>query len=96
MEDFPRDQDYELAVLLTQARETMYKARKIELSEYGLSPRQSAALFMIQALGNRATTANIARYLLREPHSVSMILSRMEKDGLLKKVKNQKKNKQKN
>jgi DNA-binding MarR family transcriptional regulator len=39
------------------------------------------------AIGENATPAEISRWLLREPHSVSGILERMEKNGLIKRVK---------
>jgi len=89
--DLPKDQDYELWVLLAQAREAMYKARKKELIKYDLSPRQSAVLFAIQAIGDGATLTDIARLLFRELHSTSELLARMEKEGLIEKVKDIKK-----
>jgi hypothetical protein len=42
MKDLTEDKDYELWVLLAQAREAMYTARQKELRRYDLSPRQSA------------------------------------------------------
>lgn len=87
MKDFTEDKGYELWVLLAQTREAMYKARQKELRRYNLSPRQSAVLFIIQAIGDKVTPAEISRWLLRESHSVSEIISRMEKQGLLKKVR---------
>ncbi|MFH1925918.1 MAG: MarR family transcriptional regulator [Chloroflexota bacterium] len=87
MKDFTEDKDYELWMLLAQAREAMYKARQKELRRYNLSPRQSAVLFIIRAIGDKVTPAEISRRLLRESHSVSEIISRMEKQGLLKKVR---------
>jgi len=87
MKNYTEDKDYELWVLLAQAREVMYKARQQELRRYNLSPRQSAVLFIIRAIGDKVTPAEISRWLLRESHSVSEIISRMEKQGLLKKVR---------
>ena len=45
------------------------------------------SLLIIRAIGDKVTPAEISRWLLREPHSVSEIISRMEKQGLLKKVR---------
>ncbi|UCH42995.1 MAG: MarR family transcriptional regulator, partial [Dehalococcoidales bacterium] len=45
------------------------------------------ALFIIQAIGNQATPAEISRWILREPHSVSGLLDRMERRGLIKRTK---------
>lgn len=67
----------------------MYKARQKELDQYDLSPRQCAVLFIVQNLGDKATPAEIARWLFREPHSIPELLSRMEKkEGLVRRVKN--------
>jgi len=79
--------NHELAVLLAQAREAMLKARRKELIRYNISPRQSAVLFYIRAIGDKATPAEISRGLFRESNSISEILGRMEKQGLLRKVK---------
>ena len=81
------DQDYKLWVLLYQTRDALLKARKQELKRYGISPMRTAVLFVIQAIGNKATPAEISRWLFREPNSVSEILSRMEKAGLVRKVR---------
>lgn len=81
------DQDYNLWVLLAQARSAMFRARQQELRQYGITPRQAAVLFIVQAIGHKATPAEISRWLFREAHSVSDLLNRMEKQGLLRKVK---------
>jgi DNA-binding MarR family transcriptional regulator len=44
-------------------------------------------LFYIQLVGDKATPAEISRGLFREPHSISEILGRMEKQGLLRRTK---------
>ena len=81
------DQDYNLWVLLQQVGHAAFKARQKELNQYGISNMQAMVLFVIQAIGNKATPAEISRWVFREPHSVSGLLSRMEKDGLVRKVK---------
>lgn len=65
----------------------MAKARRKELFQYGITPVEASALFTIQAIGYKVTAAEIARWLLREPHSVSSLLARMEKKGLVRKIK---------
>lgn len=81
------DQDYKLWVLLGQAEHAVFKAREKELSHCSITTVQAAVLFIIQAIGNEATPAEISRWLFRESHSVSGLLSRMEKEGLVRKVK---------
>ena len=81
------DEDYDLWILLAQARDALYKARRKELNKYDISPRQSAVLFIIKAIGVHATTTEIARHLFRETHSTYELLLRMEKEKLIKGVK---------
>lgn len=87
MNKFFIDQNYKLWVLLAQAREAMFKARKKELIQYSISPRQSATLFVIHFLGGETTITEMARHLFREQHSVNELINRMEKEGLVRKTK---------
>jgi len=81
------DQDFVLWVQLRQARDAVFKAREKELSQYGISVMQSAILLHIKILGEKATIGEISRWVLREPNTVSVNLSRMEKQGLVIKGK---------
>jgi DNA-binding MarR family transcriptional regulator len=80
------DEDHDLWMLLTHTRYTIYRARELELQRYGVSPEQVGVLFIIQALGNRATPSEISRYIIRQPHTVSALIERMSGKGLVKKV----------
>lgn len=82
------DRDYELWVLLHQACDAMARARENELRPVGISRMQAAVLFIVKAVRGPATPAEISRWLFREPHTVSGLLDRMEKQGLIRKVKN--------
>ena len=44
-------------------------------------------LFVVQALGNKATPAALSRHIIRQPHTVSALVDRMARRGLVKKVK---------
>ena len=79
--------DYYLWIILSQTWEAMSKARDRELQSRDISERRAALLFIIQLIGHEATPVKIARWLFREPHSISEMLDRMEKQGLVKKVK---------
>jgi DNA-binding MarR family transcriptional regulator len=79
------DEDHDLWMLLTHTRYAIYRAREKELQRYGVSPEQVGVLFIIQALGNRATPSEISRYILRQPHTVSALIERMSEKGLVKK-----------
>jgi len=80
-------EDFILWVLLVQAKDMVFKATGKELRQYGISPEEAGVLSIVQFLDNKATPAEISRWLLREPHTVSGILSRMEKKGLVRKTR---------
>jgi len=82
-----RDKDYSLWWLLLQTRRAMYRAREKELFKLGITPEESAVLFSVKATGHAASPAKLARWLIREPHSTSGLLDRMQKKGLINKVK---------
>ena len=79
---------YKLWVMLHQTRDSLHKVREKEVAKYGITATQSAVLFIISALGDKATQTQISRWLLREPHSISNILARMEKQGYINKTMN--------
>jgi len=81
------DKAYNLWVLLHQTRDAIFRVRDKELAKYGISPAEAAALFVIQATGENVTPAEISRWMLREPHTVTGLLNRMEKKGLVSRSK---------
>jgi MarR family transcriptional regulator, multiple antibiotic resistance protein MarR len=81
------DADQDLYFLLSNTRYSIFRAREIELQRYRITPEQVAVFFIVQALGNKATPAAISRQLTRRPHSVSALVDRMAKKGLVEKVK---------
>jgi DNA-binding MarR family transcriptional regulator len=80
------DADHDLWMLLTHTRYAIYRAREKELQRYGVSPEQVGVLFIVQALGNRATPSEISRFIIRQPHTVSALIERMAEKGLVKKM----------
>jgi DNA-binding MarR family transcriptional regulator len=81
------DKDFNLWVILEQARTAVGTARDKELYQYKVSFMKAAVLYIVDAIGSEATPAEISRWILRRSHSVSGLLERMEKDGLIKKAK---------
>ena len=55
--------------------------------EHNLTTEQYTVLVAIKHMGGVARPSNIARWITRSPNSVSMIIDRMVKDGLLKRVR---------
>ena len=79
---------YSLWVLLHQTADALSKTRDNELRKsVGISRMQAAVLFIVKAITGPATPAEISRWLFREPHTVSGILERMEKKGLVRRSK---------
>jgi len=81
------DEFQDLYQSFARARYLTFRAREKELQRYDLTPEQAQVLFIVQAIKEKATPAEISRFLLRQPHSVSAIVERMAKKGLVKKVK---------
>ena len=82
-----RDPDHELWVLLHQTSDVIAKAREDELREFGISEIQAGVLFVVKTAKAPVTPAEVSRWLFREPHTVSGLLNRMEKQGLIRKAK---------
>jgi DNA-binding MarR family transcriptional regulator len=80
------DQDYNLWILLTRARNLVFRARELELQRYGLTPEQAIILHILHKSPEKLTPAEVARLILRRPHTVSAMLDRMEEKGLIEKT----------
>ncbi len=79
------DPDHDMWMFLTHTRYAIYRARERELQRYGISPEQIGVLFIVQALQNRATPSEISRFIMRQPHTVSALIDRMQDKGYVKK-----------
>jgi len=76
---------YKLLALLRQTTDAVFKVRQKELKVIGVTPEQSAALAVIHALGDNAIASEVSRVLFRKPNSITILLRRLEKQGLIKK-----------
>jgi len=79
--------DYDLWRLLANTRAVIFKVREKELSQYGITPQQAGILHILQTTGDKVTIAHISRLTFRELHTVLGLVNRMEKTGLVRKVK---------
>ena len=80
-------EDAALWMWLSRTRDAIFRARERELHQYNISCIQSTVKQIIRALGDKATPAEISRWAFRESQSVSELLNRMEKEGLIEKIK---------
>jgi DNA-binding MarR family transcriptional regulator len=83
VEDRPAlDQYYRLWLLLAQTKSALFKAREKELGQY-IHHNQAMTLVFIAAHNGKATPSMISRILSLEVQSVSGLVNRMEKKGLV-------------
>jgi DNA-binding MarR family transcriptional regulator len=88
-ENISEDLDFQTWWLLHQTRDVVFRLRSRELSQYGITAEQAAILFAVKILSDKnrkITPGEISKLTLREPHSASKILSRMEKEGYISKA----------
>jgi DNA-binding MarR family transcriptional regulator len=77
---------YRLSVLIKQNDNAIQKIRENELRKFGITPEQAAALICIRSLGNKATSAEISRWLFRDESSMLVLIRRMINQGLITKT----------
>lgn len=69
------DHELELWTLLGQTRMSMLKVRRKELRQLNITTSKGFVLTGIKFIGDKATPAQISRWLFLEPHSISELLS---------------------
>ncbi|MHC4728121.1 MAG: MarR family winged helix-turn-helix transcriptional regulator [Planctomycetota bacterium] len=79
------DKLFNLWLLLLKTRRVLYRAREKELAQYSITPEQAEILFINKAKKGKVSQTEIARLMAREPHTISGIIHRMEKKGLVRK-----------
>ena len=74
-------------IFMARTRDAIFRNRVKDLEEHHLSARQASVLLVLEELDKKATPAEVSKWTFREPHSVSNFLIRMERDGLIKRIK---------
>jgi DNA-binding MarR family transcriptional regulator len=77
-------------VLLDFTRFAISKLRDTELATLGLTPEQTAILKILDSNNGSSTIRDISEYWMRQPHSVSTLINRMAKQGMVEKIKHPK------
>ena len=80
--------NFDLWTLIGRLNHTIVQLRQKELSPYKIPVRQLFVLRTIRSLGSKATLSEVAKQVERETHVISKQAIRMEKDGLIKRIKN--------
>jgi DNA-binding MarR family transcriptional regulator len=77
-------------ILLRQAYNLIFKCEDRVFGEYNLSTEQHTVLMSIKNISGSVRITDIARWLDRSVNSVSMIIDRMVKAGLVKRTRDRK------
>jgi DNA-binding MarR family transcriptional regulator len=76
-----------LWILLHRTRDALRMCEDPIFSEYGLTTEQYAVLAAIKYLGDSVKISDLAQSLERSPNSISMIIDRMVKVGLVRRIR---------
>ena len=87
------DEIFKLWILFNNTFFAISRAREIEIAKFGLTHEQAILIYTLIKNGGSATLSEIAESTVRQYHSVSSLVKRMTKSGLVKKVKYQDKKK---
>ena len=74
-------------VMLAQAKDSVWAAKQKDYDTYDTNNERYCVISAIQNIGGTATPSEISRFLLRKINSVSEMLNRMEKEGIIIKNK---------
>ncbi|MDD4985242.1 MAG: MarR family transcriptional regulator [Dehalococcoidales bacterium] len=74
-------------MLIHQTFNAVSKCEEIVFPKAGLTPQQHAVLIAIKYINAPATPTDIARWVDRNVNSITLIVDRMEKDGLVKRAR---------
>jgi len=72
-----------LHALFRQTHDAILKIRQKELRKLDLTTEQLIALVAIKSIGEQATAAQLSKWLFRNADSIGVLLSRLEKKGLI-------------
>ncbi len=81
-------EEYEFWILMTQVVEGLSKVNENELKPIGLSPVQLGVMYVVKTAKEPLIGSEIARRLVRKPQSVHQLLDRMEKQGMVRRIRN--------
>lgn len=78
------DSSYNLYTLIYLTHTALFRARYNEVKDLGVTSMEAALLLVTDGLGEKATPAEISRWMMRRRPTVSGLLDRMERNGLVK------------
>jgi DNA-binding MarR family transcriptional regulator len=81
------DLNFDIWILIADLHHKMLQVRQKEVGKYGISTRQLFILRLIGSLGPKARLSELAKRAQRKPDVISRQAVVMEKDGLIKRIK---------
>jgi DNA-binding MarR family transcriptional regulator len=77
--------DFDLYVLMDRAKATIARSCELELASYGVTSEQASILDTLTRANGSATIAEIAEATVKQTNSVTTMINRMVKNGLIQK-----------
>jgi len=81
------DPFFQLFALYILTGDTITNAAELELAQYKVNFPQARILYMLNKEKRPVTLQELSKWVLRELNSVSILINKMEADGLVKKIK---------
>ncbi len=81
------DPDFSLWRILDHTRFLIARSREVELARYGLTPEQSFVLDILNESDGCTTINKLVEITQRQHHSISTLIDRMNRQGLVRKTK---------
>lgn len=75
-------------LLIHQTYNLVLRCENAVFAKEGLTTEHHAVLMAIKFIGSQATVTDVARWLDRNPNTISLIADRMEKRGLVRRMRN--------
>ena len=82
--------EYQIWFALHEVDTGILKAIEKEVRPFQISTPAAGLMYVLQASGEPATLNELSRWLFRRPHSVSELVARLAKQGLVKKIRDPK------
>jgi MarR family transcriptional regulator, organic hydroperoxide resistance regulator len=73
--------------LLDHTRFMIFRSSELELAQFGLTPEQAYVLEILNQNAGETTINNIVEVTQRQHHTISTLIKRMDKQGLVEKNK---------
>ncbi len=83
----PADEDFKLWRFLDHTRYAISRVRELELARFGLTPEQAYVLDLLTDRGGSTTMNDIMDMTLRQHHTISTLVARMARHGLVEKTR---------